>query len=64
MLNIDICNGEKPNKNILGATANFNDLTATYWGYIYRLDNGKIIGDYTADSSEEITKAFRVAWKS
>ena len=64
MLKIDMWYGEKFNKRVHAATATFNDLTATYSGFIYRLDNGKIVGDYTADNSEEITRAFKIAWKN
>lgn len=34
----------------------FNDLTGKYWGNCY-IDN-KAVGDFTADSSTDIEKAF------
>ena len=37
----------------------FNDLSGKYWGNCYI--NNKAVGDFTADSSTDIEKAFDLA---
>ncbi|MFR8604771.1 MAG: hypothetical protein ACLVEQ_07845 [Agathobacter rectalis] len=55
MINIDMWHNDKI-KAVEKINIFFNDLTGEYWGNCYI--NNKAIGDYTADSSTDIEKAF------
>lgn len=55
MINIDMWHNDKI-KAVEKINIFFNDLTGKYWGNCYI--NNKAIGDYTADSSTDIEKAF------
>lgn len=55
MINIDMWHNDKI-KVVEKINIFFNDLTGKYWGNCYI--NNKAIGDYTADSSTDIEKAF------
>lgn len=56
MINIDMWYKDNP-QGADRISIFFNDCDCYYWGNIYK--NGKTIGDYTADSSAEIEKAFK-----
>ena len=60
-LDIDMWYGDEFEPMKYGADAYFNDLSATYWGWIYD-DSGKRIGDYTADDSLVISDNFMIDW--
>lgn len=55
MINIDMWRNDKI-KAIEKINIFFNDLTGQYWGNCYI--SNKAIGDFTADSSTDIEKAF------
>jgi hypothetical protein len=60
-LNIDMWYGDKFEPMKYGADAYFSDMDCVYYGNIYD-DNGKIIGDYSADDSVAIEKNFKIDW--
>ena len=60
-LNIDMWYGDKFEPMKYGADAYFSDMDCVYRGNIYD-DNGKIIGDYSADDSVAIEKNFKIDW--
>ena len=55
MINIDMWYNDKI-KAIDKINIFFNDLSGEYWGNCYI--NNKAVGDFTADSSTDIEKAF------
>lgn len=58
---VDMWYGDKFMPKKYGADAWFSDADCVYRGNIYD-DNGKAIGDYTADDSTIIEKNFNISW--
>ena len=54
-MNLDLWYQNKP-EDITRITIFFNDIDAKYWGNCYIGE--KIVGDYTADSFEDVEKTF------
>lgn len=54
-INIDMWHGDKP-EDADRISVSFSDMDCEYRGNIYK--NGKAIGDYSANDSLEIQKAF------
>lgn len=55
MINIDMWYGDKP-EEVTGIDWCFNDLDYVYRGNLYK--NGKTIGDFTADTMQEVQEVF------
>lgn len=55
MINIDIWHKNNP-EEITGIDWSFSDLDCVYRGNLYK--GGKMIGDYTADTMQEVQEAF------
>lgn len=55
MISIDMWYKNNP-KEITGIDWSFSDLDAVYRGNLYK--NEKMIGDYEADTMQEVQKAF------
>lgn len=58
---IDLWYGDKHKPKKYAADAFFNDTDGTYYGNIYT-DEGKIIGDYHAQTWEYADRNFRINW--
>lgn len=55
MISIDMWYEDKP-EEVTGIDWSFSDLDAVYRGNLYK--NEKMIGDYEADTMQEVQKAF------
>lgn len=55
MISIDMWYKNNP-KEITGIDWSFSDLDCVYHGNVYK--DGKIIGDFTADTMQEVQEAF------
>lgn len=61
-LKIDMWYGDPIKPKQYGADAYFSDSDCVYRGNIYRLSDGKVVGDYESSDSQEIDAMFLIHW--